>query len=251
MPGVSIDSKGRSADDLGVPCHFNTRDEEQSLLRACGLGRKNSGSEGWLLRGVCFAVRPGDRLAVTGPSGSGKTVLLRALALLDPLDEGSIEWQGSSLSGAAIPAYRKQVAYLHQRPALFQGTVEDNLAYPFTLDSHRGKQFDRERVVGTLETLNRDGSFLDKASRDLSGGEAQLVALVRCLQLDPVMLLLDEPTASLDSATAETVEGILYRWQREVPFERATIWVSHDLEQAIRMSSRRLQMQAGGILTEE
>jgi putative ABC transport system ATP-binding protein len=204
-----------------------------------------------LLRGVCFDVRPGDRLAVTGPSGSGKTVLLRALALLDPLDEGSIEWQGRSLSGAAIPAYRKQVAYLHQRPALFEGTVEDNLAYPFTLESHRGKRFDRERVVGILETLNRDGSFLDKASRDLSGGEAQLVALIRCLQLDPVMLLLDEPTASLDIATSEAVEGILYRWQLEVPLKRATIWVSHDLEQARRMSSRRLQMHAGGILTEE
>ena len=89
------------------------------MLKACGLGRRKPGSEDWLLRGVCFAVRPGDRLALTGPSGAGKTVLLRALALLDAYDEGSIEWNGRSLSGESIPAYRKQVVYLHQRPALF------------------------------------------------------------------------------------------------------------------------------------
>jgi putative ABC transport system ATP-binding protein len=221
------------------------------LLKACGLGRRKPGTEDWLLRGVCIAVRPGDRISLSGPSGSGKTVLLRALALLDPHDEGSIEWECGSLSGEAIPAYRKQVVYLHQRPALFEGTVENNLKYPFTLKSHRGKRFDRERALWILDTLKRDATFLEKSSRDLSGGEAQLVALIRCLQLDPAMLLLDEPTASLDRATADTAEELLHRWQHEVPCERSFIWVSHDLEQARRMSDRRLQMHLGGIQNEK
>jgi putative ABC transport system ATP-binding protein len=226
-------------------------DKEKPLLKACGLGRRKPGGEDWLLRGVCVAVRPGDRLALTGPSGSGKTVLLRALALFNSHDEGSIEWNGRSLSAEAIPAYRKQVTYLHQRPALFEGTVEDNLKYPFTLKSHRGKRFQRERVVCILETLNRDETFLEKSSRDLSGGEAQIVALIRCLQLDPAMLLLDEPTASLDRATADAAEVLLHQWQYEASGERSFIWVSHDLEQAKRMSDRRLQMHMGGIQTEE
>jgi putative ABC transport system ATP-binding protein len=221
------------------------------LLKACGLGRRTPGSEYWLLRGVCIAVRPGDRLALTGPSGSGKTMLLRALALLDPHDEGSIEWDGTLLSGEGIPAYRKQVVYLHQRPALFQGTVEDNLKHPFTLKAHRMKRFDRARVVDILGTLMRDETFLEKSSRDLSGGEAQIVALIRCLQLDPAMLLLDEPTASLDNATAKAAEELLYRWQLEASGVRSFIWVSHDLEQARRMSSRRLQMYLGRIQSEE
>jgi putative ABC transport system ATP-binding protein len=221
------------------------------LLKACGLGRRKPGSEDWLLRGVCIAVRPGDRLSLIGPSGTGKTVLLRALALLDSHDEGSIEWEGRSLSGEAIPAYRKQVAYLHQRPALFDGTVEENLKYPFTLKAHHEKQFDRARVVCILETLTRDETFLEKSSRDLSGGEAQIVALIRCLQLDPAMLLLDEPTASLDSATADAAEELLYRWQQEASRERSFIWVSHNLAQAKRMSDRSLQMHLGGIQTEE
>ena len=135
-------------------------DKEKPLLKACGLGRRKPGSEDWLLRGICFQVRRGDRLALIGPSGSGKTVLLRALALLDPHDEGSIEWNGRSLSGEAIPAYRKRVAYLHQRPALFEGTVADNLKHPFTLTAHRAKRFDRARVVGNLEAvLKRDASI--------------------------------------------------------------------------------------------
>ena len=226
-------------------------EKEKPSLKACSLGRRKPGSNDWLLRGVCIAVRPGDRLALTGPSGSGKTVLLRVLALLDPHDEGSIEWEGRSLGGEAIPAYRKQVVYLHQRPALFEGTVEDNLRYPFTLKSHQAKRFDRERVVCILETLKRDETFLEKSSRDLSGGEAQIVALIRCLQLDPAMLLLDEPTASLDRATAEAAEELLHRWQHEASRERSFIWVSHDLEQAKRMSGRRLQMHLGGIQTEE
>jgi putative ABC transport system ATP-binding protein len=221
------------------------------LLKACGLGRRKPGTEDWLLHGICIAVRPGDRISLIGPSGSGKTVLLRALALLDPHDEGNIEWEGGSLSGEAIPTYRKQVVYLHQRPALFEGTVEDNLKFPFTLKSHRGKLFDRERAVCILETLKRDETFLEKSSRDLSGGEAQIVALIRCLQLDPAMLLLDEPTASLDRATADAAEELLDRWQHEASRDRSFIWVSHDLEQAKRMSGRRLQMHFGGIQTEQ
>ena len=220
-------------------------------MNACGLGRRKPGSEDWLLRGVCVEIRPGDRLALTGPSGSGKTVLLRSLAYLDPHDAGSIEWNGRALHADAIPTFRREVAYLHQRPALFEGTVEDNLKFPFTLKSHRGKRFDRSRVESILETLKRDTAFLQKSSRDLSGGEAQIVALVRSLQLDPMILLLDEPTASLDRGTAEAAEGLLDQWQREASHERAFIWVSHDIEQAERMGARRLRMQLGEIHTGE
>jgi putative ABC transport system ATP-binding protein len=221
------------------------------LLKACGLGRRKPGTDDWLLRGVCIAVRPGDRIALIGPSGSGKTLLLRALALLDPHDEGTIEWDGRSLSEEAIPTYRNQVIYLHQRPALFEGTVEDNLKFPFTLKAYRGKQFDRANVEGILGALKRDETFLAKSSRDLSGGEAQIVALIRCLQLDPAVLLLDEPTASLDRANAEAAEGLLSRWQNEASRERSFIWVCHDLEQSKRMGSRKLRMHLGGMHSED
>src|SRR5262249_34321245 len=156
-----------------------------------------------------------DRLAITGPTGSGKTVLLRALALLDPLDEGLIRYRGSPVDGESIPGYRKQVIYLHQRPALFKGSVADNLQRPFALQVHRQKHFDRERLLGLVDFLGRDASFLDQSSRDLSGGEAQIVALLRALQLDPAVLLLDEPSASLDQGAGQAIEGLIGRWLEE------------------------------------
>lgn len=224
---------------------------EMPLLKVCGLGRKKPGSEDWLLRGICFDVCGGDRLAVTGPSGSGKTVLLRALALLDPPDEGRIEWRGSPLHGDAIPTFRREVTYLHQRPVLFDGTVEDNLKRPFALRAHDGKRFDRATVAGLLASLNRDEAFLEKPAGDLSGGEAQMVALVRCLQLDPALLLLDEPTASLDRIAAGNVEALVSRWQNEAPNDRSVLWVSHDDEQSKRVSNRTLRLHFGRIQTEK
>jgi putative ABC transport system ATP-binding protein len=215
-----------------------------ALISACGLGRKTPGDR-WLIRGVCLDVHPGDRLAITGPTGAGKTVLLRAIALLDPLDEGLIRHQGVPIDEESIPGYRKKVIYLHQRPALFRGSVADNLQRPFALQIHRGKHFDRQRILGRLEILGRDASFLDKASRDLSGGEAQIVALLRAIQLDPAVLLLDEPSASLDQGTGQAIEGLISRWLEEDAEARAFVWISHDPQRVTRVATRRLAMRSG------
>ncbi len=181
-------------------------------IEAIGLGRRNPKAEGWLIRDVTLTLSLGERLGVLGPSGAGKTVLLRCLAMLDPVDSGSIRWQGRTVAGEAVPSYRSRAIYVHQRPALLEGSVEDNLRLPFELAAHRDRRFDPEKVVDLLGRLGRDRTFLEKASRDLSGGEAQIVGLIRALQLDPTVLLLDEPTASLDQATAEAVEGLLDDW---------------------------------------
>jgi len=217
----------------------------EPLLKACGLGRRKAGADEWLLRGVCLELRPGDRLSVAGPTGSGKTLLLRALALLDPLDEGTIAWKGRGVRGEAVPMYRRQVAYLHQRPALFEGSVEENLRLPLSLAIHRGASFDRGRALMRLEGLGLDESFLEKPARDLSGGEGQIASLLRAVELGPSVLLLDEPTASLDARSVAAVEMLVTRWQAEAPGERAAIWVSHDAEQARRVGQRQLRMDAG------
>ncbi len=165
--------------------------------------------------------------------------------------KGSIRRDGGPVRGEAVPGYRKQVIYLHQRPALLDGTVEDNLRHPFALAAHRGRAFDAGRVEDLLRGWAAIRAFLAKNGRDLSGGESQLVGLIRALQLDPAVLLLDEPTASLDPATAAAVEGMLGDWLAAEPDGRALVWVSHDAEQARRMTGRRLYLRAGRMESEE
>lgn len=216
-----------------------------ALLEARGIGRRDPQGGAWLLREVDLAIGAGERLAIVGPSGAGKTVLLRALARLDPLDEGQVFWLGRPVRGEEVPLFRKQVVYLHQRPALFEGTVESNLRQPYALRVHRDRRYDEPRVLGLLGELGRDRSFLDKPQHDLSGGEAQVVALIRAVQLDPTVLLLDEATSSLDRPTARAAEAMLDRWQAEADEPRALVWVTHDPDQARRVSARRVAMRAG------
>jgi putative ABC transport system ATP-binding protein len=216
-----------------------------------GIGRRNPRGNGWLIEGVSLSVHAGDRLGVLGPSGAGKTVLLRAMAMLDPLDLGAILWHGRTVQSDGVPHFRKQVMYLHQRPALFEGSVEDNLRVPFALAAHRDRVFDRTGAVDLLANLGRDADFLAKPSRRLSGGEGQLIALVRALQLEPSVLLLDEPTASLDPSSAQAVERAVENWLTAGGGGRAFVWVSHDLEQTRRMTTRQVLLRAGRLAPEE
>lgn len=214
------------------------------LLQAVRVGRHEPAA-GWLLREVSLAVAPGDRVGVEGPTGAGKSLLLRALALLDPLDEGRVLWQGRPVPDAEVPDFRHRVAYLHQTPALQEGSVEENLRAPFDLWVHRGRGYDRARAVELLDGLGRTPAFLEKTVGDLSGGERQITALVRLLQLDPRVLLLDEPTAALDPASAERLEDLVDRWATRGDGEGAVVWVSHDSEQTRRVARRILRLEGG------
>ncbi|RQH07385.1 ABC transporter ATP-binding protein [Paraburkholderia dinghuensis] len=217
------------------------------IVDACQISRRDPHRGLTLLQPTDFALHPGERAALTGPSGSGKSVFLRALALLDPLDSGTIRWNGHAVPRAGIPRFRRHVAYLRQRPALLDGTVEDNLRYPYSLAVYRGEQFNPVRIETLLAAAGRAADFLARPASELSGGEAQIVALVRVLQLDPEVLLLDEPTASLDPDSVRAVETIVAAWFGSDPSRRATIWVSHDRAQAARVGNRRLAMNAGAL----
>lgn len=208
------------------------------LLLARGL-RKQVG-ERLLWQGLGLELGPGERLALVGPAGSGKTLLLRQLAWLDPLDGGQVLLRGLPPQGWSLPRYRAQVAYLAQRPPVFSGTVAQNLAEPWTYRCHQGRSPDPERLLAWLDQLGRGPSFLGQDAERLSGGETQLLALLRLLQLDPVVLLLDEPSASLDGATTLKLEALLLQWLGNG--DRALILTSHDPDQVQRCCDRQLEL---------
>lgn len=197
-----------------------------------------------LLDGVSLTLSAGDRVAMQGPSGAGKSVLLRALVLLDPIAGGRVAWHGAPPAAEAMPRFRRRAVYLAQDPVIEEGTVLDQLALPWRFASAADATLDRAAALEMLDRAGRDERFLRQRGENLSGGEAQLVALVRALLLAPQVLLLDEPTAAMDAVTREGAEALLDRWHAADP-ARAWIWVSHDPRQLERTCSRSLRIAAG------
>ncbi|MDZ7801815.1 MAG: ATP-binding cassette domain-containing protein [Trueperaceae bacterium] len=212
-----------------------------ALIEAEGLAKRVE--ERWLWRGLDIALAPGERLAVRGPSGAGKTLLLRALAGLEPLEEGVIRYRDRELVGTTMPSYRAQVVYLAQRPAAVAGTVEDALRLPFRFRVHHGRPFPRDAILADLAALGRDETFLRRPAERLSGGEAQLVALLRAFAIAPQVLLLDEPAASLDEEASDALEALVGAWLH-ADRSRAVMWTSHHAAQLARVTDRSVWIGA-------
>jgi putative ABC transport system ATP-binding protein len=212
-----------------------------------GLGRRVGGR--WLWRGITFTLPPGGRLALTGPSGSGKTRLLRCLVGLDEADEGEVRLLGRPLGARPLPEVRARVVYLSQHPAFGEGTVEGALRAVFRLRVHRGRAFDRGRVVAWLDRLGRGDALLSRPVSEISGGERQLAALVRALQLDPEVLLLDEPAASLDAEARDGLESLVDVWRDGHP-ARAWIWTGHDIERLRARASGEIALAGPGAVAD-
>jgi putative ABC transport system ATP-binding protein len=194
-----------------------------------------------LWRDVTLCVHPGERWAVAGPSGSGKTQLLRTLAGLTAPSAGDIRFGGRALAAWWMPAYRARVVYIPQRPSLPETTVEAALAVPFGLRMHRGKVFSSAAARRYLDALGMNASFLTQRTEKLSGGETQIVATLRAVLIEPTLLLLDEPTTSLDAARAERIEALIGDWL-ERDHGRAYVWTSHDRDQLARVSDKILTL---------
>ena len=210
------------------------------LLQARRLGFAIDGRTLW--KDLDLLLHAGDRLAVVGPSGSGKTLLLRTLAALEPVQTGELTFHDRPLSAWSMPAYRARVVYVPQRPALPEGQVEAALQVPFAFRVHRHQRYSSERARGLLALLGRDEKFLQQRTERLSGGEGQIVAMLRALLIAPDVLLLDEPTASLDAGAVAAIETLVASWLQEQP-RRACVWTSHDRQQVERISDRTLLLE--------
>lgn len=218
------------------------------LLSACGIKRSANGR--LLLDDVSLDLHCGERLGLVGPTGCGKSLLLRTLAMLEPIDSGTLSWRSGWVDHQHATAFRSEVIYLHQRAARFEGTVDSVLKLPYQLRVHRDRQFDRAWIVDRLASVGRDPDFLSQPHEQLSGGETQIVALLRAIQLSPKVLLLDEPTSALDQVSTQQIESIVMQWYQQDPESNAFIWVSHDPSQAARVANSAISMRSGKLQTE-
>ncbi|WP_417392593.1 ABC transporter ATP-binding protein [Gimesia sp.] len=216
------------------------------LLEARQTGRQASDGQ-WLNRNLSLRIDPGDRIAISGPTGSGKSVFLRSLAMLDEIQEGTILFHNEPVRDKQIPEYRSRVIYLQQRPILIEGTVESNLQFAFQFQVNQHKDHNPATIRSFLESFGRPESFLKKKSSSLSGGEGQIVALLRALILSPEVLLLDEPTSGLDPETTAQFESIILQWLESSEDSPAFVWITHDRSQAQRLADKVMRFPSGQV----
>ena len=172
---------------------------------------------------LSFSVPAGECLAVEGPSGSGKTMLLRAAADLDPAP-GYVFLEGAERSEMSATRWRRRVGYLPAEPGWWAETA----------GAHMPNSDKTSRLV---TALGLSLAILDQPVAALSTGERQRLALVRAVLGEPRALLLDEPTASLDQASAAMVEELI---KFQMLGGRPVLLVSHDPRQIERLSHARL-----------
>lgn len=201
------------------------------------------------VRHVSFSTRPGEFLAVVGPSGSGKTTLLAMIGGLLTPTAGSILVNGkdiASLSARQQAAYRRQsVGYVFQANNLLPYlTATENLLLMAQISGGNGKAA-RRRAEQLLEELGMTARA-NALATELSGGERQRVAIARALMNDPQLVLVDEPTASLDSARGkQVVESLIAEVKGR---EKLGLMVTHDMAMAV-LADRALAMH-DGVMTE-
>jgi len=153
---------------------------------------------------------------LTGPSGSGKSTLLRLMGMLAMPTSGRVVYKGKALDDFDPPEYRSRVILVGQKAFLSEGTVRDNLRLPLKLKVHEGRDIPDRFYIENLEKLGLHENFLNKNSSEISGGEAQRMALVRALALKPELLLLDEPTSALDISAEEKVINLLKEIKKDI-----------------------------------
>lgn len=192
-----------------------------------------------ILSGVDADASEGLVTAIVGPSGAGKSTLLRTINRLIEPTSGEIYLDGKPTSQMDPLLLRRQVGMVFQLPALFGDTVEEAILYGVRL-SDTGADADAESL---LQRVGLDGSFSGRSPQSLSVGQQQRVSVARSLALQPQVLLMDEPTSSLDEAARRGMESLI----RELVegLGPTVILVSHDLDQVRRIADSVILISDG------
>jgi len=216
------------------------------------------------LRTICggpfsFSVERGECVVLSGPSGCGKTLLLRAIADLDPA-EGNVRLDGENRDSMPAPLWRRRVGWLPAESRWWADRVGTH--FPMSGNHHTSEGVVIPRAEKTdgdfsnpwkksdksfqgLETLGFEKDVLEWRVERLSTGEKQRLALFRLLLNEPEVLLLDEPTASLDASNVWKIEEVISNYRKSTG--AAVLWVSHDPEQIARTADRHLQFSGSGL----
>jgi putative ABC transport system ATP-binding protein len=191
---------------------------------------------------ISIEILAGEIFAVVGPSGAGKSSFLRLLNRLDEPTAGTVLLKSADYRSIAPQQLRRRIGMVMQTAYLFPGSVASNIAFG---PSQRGEAFSAAQIASLLDRVGLSG-FADRDVGNLSGGEAQRVALARTLANEPEVLLMDEPTSALDEASVRGIEELILGIVQERGM--TCVIVTHNRAQAARLAGRTMVMKAGRLV---
>ena len=168
-------------------------------------------------------VKKGEKYILEGESGKGKTTLLKSILGFVELESGEIICDGIKLSKENLGEYRSKISYLPQNLNLDFETLEQMVYYPFSFEINKSLKPDKSQIESTFKLLNLNTSLLEQNLQEVSGGEKQRALFASIMLLKRPIVLLDEPTASLDIVSAKTIWEYIYS-QKDITF----ICVTHN-----------------------
>jgi putative ABC transport system ATP-binding protein len=204
------------------------------------------------LAGVDLDIEKGEFLSVVGPSGSGKTTMLNIIGCLDSPSSGDVVYDGQQLKALGekdLADYRKRhISFIFQSYNLIPVlTVRENVELPLVIEKRLSPAEAKARALELIKAVGLEGKA-DRYPRELSGGQEQRVAIARALVKEPFIVLADEPTANLDSRTAEEIVELM----RTINAERKTTFLFSTHDKLVMQHARRVvTLRDGAIVSDE
>lgn len=199
-----------------------------------------------VIRGLDLDIAPGEMIGLVGHSGSGKSTLVNLICRFYDVSSGAIRLDGTDIRAIPVSEYRRHIGLVLQEPFLFFGTIADNIAYGKPAAS-------RQEIVAAARAANAHefilrlphgyDSLVGERGQALSGGERQRISIARALLIDPPILILDEATSSVDTATEKEIQKALDNLVRG----RTTISIAHRLS-TLRQADRLVVLDHGAIV---
>jgi ATP-binding cassette subfamily B protein len=199
-----------------------------------------------VLKNVSFAAQPGETIAIVGQTGSGKTTLTRLINRIFDVDSGRVLVDGTDVRDWSLESLRSQISTIEQDPFLFSRTLAENIAFG-RAGATKAQIEDAAEAAQAHEFITgfRDGYATEIGERGetLSGGQRQRIAIARAFLTDPRILILDDSTSAIDSATEDQIQ----RAMRHISSQRTTFLITHRLSQ-IRWADRILVLRRGELV---
>eukprot|EP00445_Apocalathium_hangoei_P036236 CAMPEP_0203945804 /NCGR_PEP_ID=MMETSP0359-20131031/81245_1 /ASSEMBLY_ACC=CAM_ASM_000338 /TAXON_ID=268821 /ORGANISM="Scrippsiella Hangoei, Strain SHTV-5" /LENGTH=763 /DNA_ID=CAMNT_0050877019 /DNA_START=28 /DNA_END=2319 /DNA_ORIENTATION=+ len=242
-PSVGCTSLGAESSD--EVCPQETSPSPAALEFDCVHFRYPNRSEEEVLKGVSLSLTLGSVVALVGQSGSGKSTIGWLAQRFYDCERGTVRVDGRDVRALDPRQLRRQIAYVEQEPALFSGTIRDNIRYgrPCATDAEVAQAAEAALVDDFAKSLPRGlDTEVGDAGTSLSGGQKQRVAIARALLKDPRLLILDEATSALDSASERRVQEAMRRLMQG----RTTLIIAHRLS-TVRSADRIVVLEQGEV----